>query len=58
MIQGTDTGLEARYHAFYGFDGQKQVFAKAGEHIRDNLECGEVVVDKIILVLPVGTAQG
>lgn len=57
-LDRSNAAFEAEQHAFDGFDGVEEGFAKRGEHVGDNFHGGEVVVDEIVLVLPVGAAHG
>lgn len=54
----SNAAFEAKEHAFDGFDGVEEGFAERGEHVGDNFNSREVVVDKSVLVLPVGAAHG
>lgn len=46
------------HRAFDRLDREEEVLAEVGEHVGHDFEGGEVVVDQVVLVLPVGAAEG
>ena len=56
-LEAAHARLERRVHRLERVHGEQQVAAETGQHAGDDFERGQVVVDELVVVLPVGAAE-